>query len=75
MDWSRKWLVDFNAGKTQLVLFDQSNDAGAIDVKTDRSDLEEDHLSRCSGCISLLDWIGALTFSLLLKLPPSLITL
>ena len=23
-DWSRKWLVDFNAGKTQLVLFDQS---------------------------------------------------
>ena len=23
-DWSRKWLVDFNAGKTQLVLFDRS---------------------------------------------------
>ena len=22
VDWSRKWLVDFNAGKTQLVLFD-----------------------------------------------------
>ena len=24
-DWDRKWLVDFNAGKTQLVFFDQSN--------------------------------------------------
>ena len=22
LDWDRKWLVDFNAGKTQLVLFD-----------------------------------------------------
>ena len=22
--WGRKWLVDFNAGKNQLVLFDQS---------------------------------------------------
>ena len=25
VDWGRKWLVDFNAGKTQLVSFDQSN--------------------------------------------------
>ena len=25
VDWGRKWLVDFNAGKTQLVLFDRSN--------------------------------------------------
>ena len=22
LDWGRKWLVDFNAGKTQLVSFD-----------------------------------------------------
>ena len=22
VDWGRKWLVDFNGGKTQLVLFD-----------------------------------------------------
>ena len=22
VDWGRKWLVDFNAGKTQLILFD-----------------------------------------------------
>ena len=36
--WGRKWLVDFNAGKTQLVLFDGSN---AIDVKMDGSFLKE----------------------------------
>ena len=41
MDSSRKWLVDFNAGKTQLVLFDQSYNTGAIDVKIDGSVLEE----------------------------------
>ena len=41
-DWSRKWLVDFNAGNTQIVLTDQSkNNTGAIDVKTDGSVLEE----------------------------------
>ena len=32
--WGRKWLVDFNAGKIQLVSFDRSNNTGAIDVKT-----------------------------------------
>ena len=41
LDWSRKWLVDFNAGKTQLVLFDQSNNIGGIDVKMDGSVLQE----------------------------------
>ena len=40
MDWSRKWLVDFNAGKIQLVSFDQSNNTGAIDVKVDESVIE-----------------------------------
>ena len=33
MEWGKKWLVDFNTGKTQLVLFDQSNSNGSIDVK------------------------------------------
>ena len=33
MDWGRKWLIDFNAGKTQLVSFDWSNSTGAIDRK------------------------------------------
>ena len=41
VDWGRKWLVDFNAGKTQLVSFDWSNNTGAIDVKMDGSVLEE----------------------------------
>ena len=38
--WDRKWLVDFNAGKTQLVLFEQSHSTGAIDIKMDGSVLE-----------------------------------
>ena len=37
VDWGRKWLVDFNAGKTQLVSSDQSNNTGATDVKMDWS--------------------------------------
>ena len=37
MDCSRKWLVDFNAGITQLDLFDWSNNIGAIDLKMDGS--------------------------------------
>ena len=37
VDWGRKWLVDFNAGETQLVSFDGSNNTGAIDVKMDGS--------------------------------------
>ena len=41
LDWDKKWLVDFNAGKTQLVLFDRSNSNGSIDVKNDLSVLDE----------------------------------
>ena len=41
MDWGRKWLVDFTAGKTQLISFDCSNNAGAIDLKMDGSPVEE----------------------------------
>ena len=41
LDWGRKWFVDFNAGKTQLVSFDPSNNTGAIDVKMDGSVVEE----------------------------------
>ena len=58
MDWGRKWLVDFNAGKTQLVLFDQSNNTGAIDVKMDGSVLEEKSFFKMLGLSfsSKLDW-------------------
>ena len=41
VDWVGKWLVDFNAGKVQLVLFDWSNNNSSIDVKIDGSALEE----------------------------------
>ena len=40
LDWGRKWLVGFNAGKTQQVSFDWSNETGTIDVKMDQSVLE-----------------------------------
>ena len=33
----KKWFVDFNVGKTQLVSFDPSNNTGATDVKMDGS--------------------------------------
>ena len=41
VDWGRKWLLDFNAGKTQLVMFDRSNNIDTVDVKVDGSVLEE----------------------------------
>ena len=44
VDWGRKRLVDFNAGKTQLVLFDRSKNTDAIDVKMHRSVLEEKNI-------------------------------
>ena len=41
LDWGKKWLVDFSAGKTQLVLFGQSNNTGSIDAKMDGPVIEE----------------------------------
>ena len=41
VDWGKKWLVDFNAEKTQLVSFDPSNNNGSIAVKMGGSILEE----------------------------------
>ena len=42
VDWGKKWLVDFKAGKTQLFSFDRSKNTGSIDVKMDGSVLEEE---------------------------------
>ena len=55
MDWGRKWLVDFNAGKSQLVLFDLSNNTGVIYVKMDGSDLKEKSSFKMLGLSSKLD--------------------
>ena len=57
LDWGKKWLVDFNAGKTQLVSFDRSNNTGSIDVKMDGSVLEEKSSFMMLGLTSSkLDW-------------------
>ena len=40
-DWGRKWCVDFNSGKTQLISFDRSNNTGDNDVKMNGSVLKE----------------------------------
>ena len=58
VDWGRKWAVDFTAGKTQLLLFHQSNNTGAIDVKMDESVLEEKSYFMMLGLTlsSKLDW-------------------
>ena len=68
VDWGSKWLVDFNAGKTQLVSYDQSNNTGAIDVKLEGSVLEKKSTFKML-VLSFLNWIGAITLSLLVKLP------
>ena len=49
VDWGKRWLVDFNAGKTQLVFIDWTNSTGAIVVKTNGSVLEENHLLKLWG--------------------------
>ena len=69
LDKGRKWLVYFNADKTRLVSFCQSNNTGAIDVKIDEFVLEERSSLKMLGLSFLLNWIGILTLSLLLKLP------
>ena len=58
VDWGKKWRVDFNAGKTQMVLLDRSNNTGAIDVKMGGSVLEEKSSFKMLGLnfSSKLDW-------------------
>ena len=47
VDWGRKWLVDLNAGKTQLVSFCLSDSTGAIDVRMDGLILRKKNLLKC----------------------------
>ena len=64
VDQGKKWLVDFNDGKTQLVLFDRSNNNGSIDVKMDGSVLHE------KSYFKMLGLTFSSKLSLQLKLPP-----
>ena len=70
MDWGKKWPVDFNAGKTQLILFDWSNNNGSVDKKMDRPVLEEKSSFKMVGLTfsSKLDW-GSYIMSISIKLP------
>ena len=58
MEWGSKWLVDFNTGKTELLLFDQSNNTGATDVKIHGSVFEEKSSFKMLGLTfsSKLNW-------------------
>ena len=58
VDLGKKWPVDFNAGKTQLVSFDRSNNNGSIDVKMSGSILEEKSSFKMLGLTfsSKFDW-------------------
>ena len=58
VDWGRKWLVDINAGKTELVSFDRSNNTDVIDVKMDGAVIEVKSSFKMLGLSfsSKLDW-------------------
>ena len=58
MDWVKKWLLDFNTGKTELVWFDPSNNNGSIGVKMNGFVLEEKSSFKILGLFfsSKLDW-------------------
>ena len=60
VEWGKKWLIDFNAGKTQLVLFGWSNNTGSTDVKMDGSVLVEKSSFKILGLTfsSKLDWVS-----------------
>ena len=63
VDWGRKWFVDVNAGKTQLVSFNRSNNTGTIDWKMDGPVLEEKSSFKMLGLTfsSKLDWGSYIT--------------
>ena len=58
LDWPKKWLSDFNAGKTKLVSCDWSSNTGSIDVKMDGSVLKEKSYFKMLGLTfsSKLNW-------------------
>ena len=69
MYWCRKWTVDFNSEKSQFRL-NGLKTLVLLMWKWMGLVLGKNHLLRCWGWPSPLNWIGAITLSLLLKLPP-----
>ena len=82
IDWRRRWLVDLNAEKTQLVSFYRSNNTGAIAVEIDEGFccfffvfcffcfFEWKSCFKMQSWNSLLNCIESFKLSLLLKLTP-----
>ena len=58
VDWGIKWLVYFNAGKTQLLSFERSNNDASVGVRMDGSVLEEKSSFKMLGLTfsCKLDW-------------------
>ena len=67
--WGRKWLVDFNAGKTWFCLTSLMT-LVLLMWKWMSLLSKKNNRLRCWGWLSLWNWIGAPTLSLLLKLSP-----
>ena len=69
VNWGKKWFVDFLVGKTQLVLFDRSNNTGCIDLKMDGSVLKEKSSFKMMGLTFSFKLDGG-SYIISLKLPP-----
>ena len=70
VDRDRKWLVDLNAGNFKLFHLTNLITLVLLMWKWMGLFLRKNHLLTCWGWLSLLNWIGALTLSLLLTVPP-----
>ena len=60
VDWGKKLLVGFRAVKIQLILFEQSNNNGSVDVKMDGSVVQKKSFFKMPKLIfsSKLDWVS-----------------
>ena len=73
VDWGRKKLVSFNSGKTQLVLFDWSNNIGGFDIIIDGSALDKKSSFKMLRLTFSLKLNWDFTLSLFLKLFPRIL--
>ena len=62
VDWGRQWLINFNAGKTQLVSLTGLITLVLLIWKWISLFLWKYHLLKCGGWLSLLNWMGLLQY-------------
>ena len=65
----RKWIVDFSAGKAQLISIDQPSNMILLMLNWMCQSQMKNHPLKSWDCLSLLNWIGTFALSLLLKHP------